>query len=680
MSGTAVTKVEILFTAKDGSGAGLKAVDAAVKQSAEVAVQASTKSATAAKASASASVAAVQQQHDHHIRMYRDIAQSRERLGVRAERVVQDEIRQTQQAYQTLARSGSMSARELARAQDAQLAKVRELRREINGVKSSLLSPGGVAALSAAAMYVKPAVTRAMGYDHSVAQLTNSLFSDRDGAGRMAGKSEVKAEISKALKYGGSRDQVAATLGELVSSGEFSKESAYKHLGSITKASTASGADPKELSAIVLQAKRMGIADGDMEKVLSKSIRAGQLGGFELKDMGKHLPATMSSAKSLGLSGMEGFERVLTAMQASVTNAGTKDEAANNLINFLEKVNSEDTAKDFKKQGIDLREELAKGAGKGVDSVTTITSLIDRVIAKDPKTKAAAAELDRLSKVAGDKKDPGREDAVKAMKAIYESSVVGKFLQDRQALQGFRAEKAAGEGDDPLTRRVRAGLRKDSAGQELDISYDVMNDTATTQQQRLANATAEGQDQLLTSAGGALKPFYQGVVETAEKFPVMTASVQAATGALGLLAGAAGINAVLGGGGKGGWGSRLFGGAGAGAGAGAGGAGGGGALSALGFAAAPLLAMFGVSEWAGNTSHDQSRASALTGMSELINEVLKKLSLDRDKSIDVRKAEIRAELNVSVSDERVSVTRTKLTGDGVTATMNTGNAFTGAPR
>lgn len=132
--GDAVTKVEIVFTAKDGSAAGLKSVEQAVTKSAAVAAQASEKTATAAKTAATQSVQAAQAAHDQHIRLYRDMAQARETLAIRSERAIQNEIRTTQEAYQVLTRSGAASAREMARAQDATLQRVRELRRELGEV------------------------------------------------------------------------------------------------------------------------------------------------------------------------------------------------------------------------------------------------------------------------------------------------------------------------------------------------------------------------------------------------------------------------------------------------------------------------------------------------------------------------------------------------------------------
>jgi hypothetical protein len=541
MSATAAVRAELIVSIRDQASAGLKSVAAAAEQTAQ-------KTAGVAAASASKSAAAVEASTTRSRTAYERMATARETLGIRSERAIQREIQQTEAAYNRLARSGTASAMELARAQEASLRRVRELKTEMGEVEKAPWrpGPGAVAAVTGAYMLAKPAVTRAVAYDHSVAAITNTLYSDRDKDGRVAGKAEVKAAIAAALKQGGGdRDQAAATLAELVSSGEFSQNSAFKMLGTIQQASTASLSDSKDLAAIALSLKRAGVKEDRLPAMLSKTIRAGQLGGFELSDMAKSLPEAMALAKKLGVTGEQGFERLLVSMQSSVLTAGTKSAAANNLANLLGKVDSQDTANDFKKLGINLTDELAKGAGRGESTIDTFVSLIDRVVQKDPKMKALAKESDRLAALAGDKKNPQREDALNRMQQIYASGAIGKVLQDRQALMGFLAEKEGRAGADPLASRVREGVKADN-GQELERSFAVMNDTASVQMQRMANANAEGQDRALTAAGSPFKPLFQSVTAAAEEFPLLTASVTAATAALGLLAGAAGLNAMLG--------------------------------------------------------------------------------------------------------------------------------------
>lgn len=616
------------------------------------------------------------------VQKYQQNMQARAALGIRAEKLIQAEIKKTEAAYQHLANSGVLSARELARAQEASTRKVRELKKELDGAEQGYGRINKLALAGAAAgayAMTKPAVDKAVNYDRTVASMTNTMFADRDAAGRIAGKAEIKGAIDNALKVGGgTREQAAGTLNELIGSGEFTKTQAYQLTGTIQKGATATGADSSDLANIALGAKRMGIKPEDIDKALSKAIRSGQLGGFELKDMARHLPEVLSSARELGLTGMAGFERVLVSMQSSVLTAGTKDGAANNLVNLLEKINSQDTATDFANHGIDLRKELVAGAGRGEDTITTFTKLIDHVIAKDPKSKATTQELARLQALAEDKKNPMREQALKQIEAIYASGVIGKFLQDRQALQGFRAETQGGESG--LQKNVREGLRRDDAAQELNTSYAVMNDTASKKLQDFENNKLKGQDDMLTGAGGVVKPLFDGMVELSSQYPVMTASVVAAKDALMLLAGAAVLNATLGGG-------KLpkIPGVPKAAGAGFSSVLGGGTLGTLSAAAAPLLAMYGVTQWAGDTSKDKQRAGSLLDVSDMLNKLM---GLDPNKAQSEWRAKKNAEIGIAPQVEinqtiglapGLVITSQTTKANGVKHSSNTGNIHHGAP-
>jgi TP901 family phage tail tape measure protein len=92
-------------------------------------------------------------------------------------------------------------------------------------------------------------------------------------------------------------------------------------------------------------------------------------------------------------------------------------------------------------------------------------------------------------------------------------------------------------------------------------------------------------------------------------------------------------------------------------------------------AIAPLAAMYGVSEWAGDTSNDKGRVDVLQGVSGVLASLLAAIGIDKSKEIEQRRAEMRAELEVTVRDDRVSVSKTRLEGTNMTASMNTGNLW-----
>lgn len=127
----ASTKVEIVFTTRDNSAPGTKAVEQTVAKSAantekilaQSAVNAGKKTVAAAQSSATESISA-----------YAKMANAREQLGIKSENTIRREIAQTEAAYNRLARSGVASARELARAQDAAAEKTRKLRQEMGEV------------------------------------------------------------------------------------------------------------------------------------------------------------------------------------------------------------------------------------------------------------------------------------------------------------------------------------------------------------------------------------------------------------------------------------------------------------------------------------------------------------------------------------------------------------------
>ena len=87
-------------------------------------------------------------------------------------------------------------------------------------------------------------------------------------------------------------------------------------------------------------------------------LTAGKAGQFELNDMARFFPLLTAQAKGLGLVGQEAVSSLAAMLQIARTGAGTSSEAANNLANFLQKITSEETVKNFKKAGIDIEQVL----------------------------------------------------------------------------------------------------------------------------------------------------------------------------------------------------------------------------------------------------------------------------------------------------------------------------------
>jgi len=465
-------------------------------------------------------------------------------LGIRSERDIQREIQRTEASYNRLARSGSLSLREQARAAEVMRNKVRELNNEMGKYSLGQRAMRGLqtgAAVGAGVMaggYVlsRP-VGQTMDYGMRLAQMSNTAFNERDTLGRIMGKRELNTAIVNAVRHGGgTREGAAGALDTLIASGAMSAKDSMGMLPSLMRASTASGADAGELAQIGIRGMQtMGIKPSEMGKILDMAITAGQEGGFELRDMAKWLPQQMAAAKLSGMSGTAGMAKLLAANQASAITAGTKDEAGNNLVNLLAKINSRDTATDAKRLGIDLSGTIAAARGKGVDALDAFVGVVDSVVAKNGEFQALQAKLKTAS-------GSDRRTILESQADILQGSAIGQLVQDRQALMALVGIMG--------NRDYMAGVQQKTLGGlgAAEKNYAVIAEEAGYKTQQAANEKAfatQNAFENLTPLVGAVADGFSAI---AKEYPNLTAATVAATTALTALAVSAGAASILGGG------------------------------------------------------------------------------------------------------------------------------------
>ncbi len=563
------------------------------------------------------------------------LSRARELLGVRSEQSIQREIRATEAAYRRLADSGKLSFREQARAADAMRQKITALNNEMGrltltqkAMATGRFVAGGVAGAVAAGYVLKPSVDKAMDYDLRLAHMANTAFSEGSLGDRKAGVKQLDRAILAAIRAGGgTRDQAAETLDALIASGAMNVSDATGMLPTLMKSGTASGADPKELANIAIRAMQtFKIKPQDLPRIIDMAVAAGQAGGFELKDMAKWLPQQMAAATASGMSGTAGFAKLASLNQAAIITAGSKDEAGNNLVNLLAKINSSDTAKDAEKLGINLPQYLAKKRSQGVDSVDAFVGLVDQSVGKLTAWKQLQTKLKSA------KDDSEKRETLESMASIVQGSGVGKLVQDRQALMALVAIMN--------NRDYLQGVQTktlNSAG-AVDRNFGVISDTASFSAQQAANARDAAQQTAMESLFPWIKQVTSGFADLAEKHPHLATAAVAATGALTALAaaaGAAGLTSVLTG-------------KGAGAAAAAGGmaATAGGALkTAGGFALRRMLPLWGAWEagqWAGghinngiNWSVSKLTGGGETSLGSLLYDVLNRSKVGGEIRIHV---------------------------------------------
>jgi len=178
-------------------------------------------------------------------------------------------------------------------------------------------------------------------------------------------------------------EQVVDGFDALVAAGR-SWQDALNMLPAVVKTAQASGANVADIAQTAdAAATSMGLTAEQMMLAFDKMAKGGKMGKFELREMAAYLPSILPMMQALGYTGQEGLEKTIALIQTMHTKTGTASEAATNLVNVLGKMYSPETAKNFKKYGIDLPAELAKAKKEGKDIIDVFIKLTDKVTGGD---------------------------------------------------------------------------------------------------------------------------------------------------------------------------------------------------------------------------------------------------------------------------------------------------------
>lgn len=285
----------------------------------------------------------------------------------------------------------------------------------------------GMAAGGAAFSAVVAApLQRAADYDMDLRRLANTAY-PRQGKGLPGQIASLDGAVTGAVRYGGgSRDDALNSLKSLIGAG-VPVDQAMQLLPLMTRSASAFGGTAVGMSTIAKVALQNGFTAAQLPEILDRAGTAGQLGGFELPDMERHLPKLLAEAPNSGLVGMDGLQKVLALTQTAMTVSGTADQAGYAVLNLLGKLNSTDTAVDLKKLGRDdLAGMLLNARSRGLDSVDAFAEVINAESGKDPRMAALRKQA------AGLPAGASRGENLAAQERILQGSVLGKVFQDRE--------------------------------------------------------------------------------------------------------------------------------------------------------------------------------------------------------------------------------------------------------
>ncbi|MCX8017836.1 MAG: phage tail tape measure protein, partial [Rhodocyclaceae bacterium] len=264
-----------------------------------------------------------------------------------------------------------------------------------------------------------------------LASSLEDLVKDIAITGEMTREEEQKlGQVLRATarQYNQHATEVGAGLQVLVASGITSSDELQRYAPILAKAATATRASVDDLGNVFVALKNnLSLGAQDTEAALNMLAYAGKQGQFELKDMAKWMPSLAPMMQALGVTGKEAVAELGAALQVARKGAGSSDEAANNLKNFLAKVTAPDTLKDFEKAGIDLKSSLMRLRAEGMTPMMAMLEII-RDYMKRVGGEGAAKKFEQMAS-AGD---------LEGVRALSESYGLGTLFQDMQAMSFIR--------------------------------------------------------------------------------------------------------------------------------------------------------------------------------------------------------------------------------------------------
>ncbi len=302
----------------------------------------------------------------------------------------------------------------------------------------------------AATMVLAQPVKEQMAWDRRISFIADVASPRATGDERLDLKKRLNNAVDLAGKEGGTRDDIAAAMDELLKSGTLDIEEIIDFIPWLNKAAVSTGASAKDLAALPKAFNEFGLRGVDAWKeAINGLMTGGQFGGFELNNFSRYAPTVLAKAKAAGMYGQDDFFQVIGLSQAAVLNAGTVDEAANNLINMFDKLGSKETRERMAKVfDQDLEELYLDAIARGMDPVTALTGFVQQQAERDPRYKKLQNQLKNAkSKEEHQAALGGMTDllfkfdengAVKSQSLIM-GGVLGELISDRQAGLGFSA-------------------------------------------------------------------------------------------------------------------------------------------------------------------------------------------------------------------------------------------------
>lgn len=393
----------------------------------------------------------------------------------------------------------------------------------------------GAAALGTAGYVAKAALDKPVSFESKSLDAANTIYGDIAPGERIKKASQLRAQAFEAArKYGGGADQAMEIIQGLAAGG-LDGDSIDRLLPTALKTVVAGKLQSKDVTNLLLKGLKNKMFTLDQaDLAMDEGLKGGKQGSFEFKDMAKYLP--QFAALGTGMKSHAGYQMHIANAEAIETVSADPDQAGNNYINLLQKLNAPDVKNNFKKKGINLTKVQLQAASKGIDPVTAMADAVESLMHKSKgyqklKKKLAAAQ-----------NDDERRQIAEQMVDIMQGSQLAQLIPDRQALTGLvgiTSQKAYRD-------EVLAGVR-DAAG-TVEADHNVIASGTEFKEQQLATE----KDYAASKTHDTVKPWLDKGLDTVTDFarenPAATTAAYAGGTGVTAAAGVGAANALLGGG------------------------------------------------------------------------------------------------------------------------------------
>ncbi len=483
-----------------------------------------------------------------------------QRLGIRTQRQVHQEIRNQERAYRRLRASGVASANDLRRAHRAMTDEVRRLNGELrtSGTLMGKMQTAGavVGGAVAAGAIVNSQIKPARGYDETLSRTAASATYKGDIAIYKSAKDDLKTMVKEAVAYGGGTNEGALNAAAaMVGTGIYDVQSVRPVLAATQRTAFATGSESTDAALVTSQLKRFGIAESDIGRGQDIAVAAGLLGGFEYDSMSRWFSQQLPLAKGAGYGDLEGVKKIAAMNQLAMSTASSEDQAGNNIVNLLQKISSREFGMSIgkhidaqkgdpvDKDGFLIWSQYALNQKvQGVDQVDAFVALLEREMAGN-------SQYQDLKQQAANTTGGEQAALLEQMSRMMEGTAVGEVIADRQALMAALAVFYGGKEKE----RLMAGL--DVSEGAVDELYGKLESEEFATAQERQQKQLDINYNLYEKVNDRLSGFNEAASEFMTNYEELSTAAYSAGLALAAVAAAGVVNSLAGGAGAAGAGA-----------------------------------------------------------------------------------------------------------------------------